>query len=173
MPDIQYQAKQMRKKWYNQRGSGERYFDWACKKLCETSLNKMKLRDGCRYQNGWIFGKVPKGGSNFQSKNLCCRFSTRLFQHEIWKLQHDFPKMRGWSRAIWNSSENSSVLVASPVPKTVNPCIWTFSNHFWHSANNCSDDEVALLQDPRHLQGALTRPPEQVVTQFVTETERK
>ena len=86
MPDIQYQAKQMRKKWYKQRGSGERYFDWACKKLCETSLNKMKLRDGCRYQNGWIFGKVPKGGSNFQSKNLCCRFwelETGLFEHEI------------------------------------------------------------------------------------------
>ena len=27
-------------------------------------------------QNGWIFGKVLKGGGHFQSKNLCCRFCT-------------------------------------------------------------------------------------------------
>ena len=34
------------------------------------------VRDGWRYQNGWIFGKVPKGGGggHFQSKNLYWRF---------------------------------------------------------------------------------------------------
>ena len=35
------------------------------------------VRDGWRYQNGWIFGNVPKGGrGHFQSKNLYCRFWT-------------------------------------------------------------------------------------------------
>ena len=32
------------------------------------------LREGSRYQFGWIFGKVPRGGGHFQSKNLYCRF---------------------------------------------------------------------------------------------------
>ena len=31
------------------------------------------VREAFPFQNGWIFGKVPKGG-HFQSKNLCCRF---------------------------------------------------------------------------------------------------
>ena len=35
----------------------------------------------------------------------------------IKNLQHDFPKMRGGSKAVWNFSEYSSVLVATPVPK--------------------------------------------------------
>ena len=34
----------------------------------------------------------------------------------IQDLQHDFPKMRRASKAVWNFSENSSVLVASLVP---------------------------------------------------------
>ena len=32
-------------------------------------------------------------------------------------LQYDFPKMRGRSKAVWNFSENSSVLVGPSVPK--------------------------------------------------------
>ena len=32
-------------------------------------------------------------------------------------LQYDFPKMRGGSKAVWNFSENSSVLVVPSVPK--------------------------------------------------------
>ena len=43
------------------------------------SHKSMSGRDGWRnwrYQNGWIFGKVRKGGGggHFQSKSLCCRF---------------------------------------------------------------------------------------------------
>ena len=35
----------------------------------------------------------------------------RYFGHEFRKkLQYDFPKMRGRSKAVWNFSENSSVL---------------------------------------------------------------
>ena len=33
------------------------------------------------------------------------------------KLQYDFLKMMGGSKAVWNFSENSSVLEAPPVPK--------------------------------------------------------
>ena len=33
------------------------------------------------------------------------------------KLQYDFPKMRGGSKAVWNFSENSSVLDVSGIPK--------------------------------------------------------
>ena len=32
------------------------------------------LRDGSRYQIGWIFSSKGRGGSHFQSKNLYCRF---------------------------------------------------------------------------------------------------
>ena len=35
----------------------------------------------------------------------------------IKKLQHNFPKMRGGSKAAWNFSENSSVLETPSVPK--------------------------------------------------------
>ena len=31
-------------------------------------------------------------------------------------LQHNFPKMRGGSKAVWNFSENSSVLDVSGIP---------------------------------------------------------
>ena len=64
------------------------------------------VREGWRLQNGWIFGKVPKGGGgHFQSKNLCCKIWTfkqgyltmKLIQSvaSLKKLQHNFPKMRG------------------------------------------------------------------------------
>ena len=35
------------------------------------------VREAYAYQNGWNFGKVPKGGGDhFQSKNLCCKIWT-------------------------------------------------------------------------------------------------
>ena len=51
------------------------------KKVFQRVLAQLKgggcLRDRRRHQNGWIFGKVPKGGvGHFQSKNLYCRFWT-------------------------------------------------------------------------------------------------
>ena len=62
---------------------------------------------------------LEKGGS----------FSIRKFMLQIFaiiadtslmnfgkKLQHDFPKMRGGSKAVWNFSENSSVLDVSGIP---------------------------------------------------------
>ena len=36
----------------------------------------------------------------------------------IKKMQHNFPKMRGGSKAVWNFSKNSSDLVAWPFPKS-------------------------------------------------------
>ena len=53
-------------------------------------------------------------------------------------LQHNFPKMREGSKAVWNFSENSSDLVAWPVPKggatlisnsiSISKCLGVFSN---------------------------------------------
>ena len=82
------------------------------------------VRDGWRYQNGWIFGKVPKGGGggHFQSKNLYWRFwafiqgcGQRGFRKKIaiWFSENEG---RGGSKAVWNFTENSSVLVPPPVP---------------------------------------------------------
>ena len=34
------------------------------------------IRDAPRFQIGWIFGKVPRGGGHFQSKNLYCKIWT-------------------------------------------------------------------------------------------------
>ena len=44
-----------------------------------------------------------------------------LFEHEIFEMQYDFPKMGGGLRAVWNFSENSSVLV--PLPGLIEACV--------------------------------------------------
>ena len=56
--------------------------------------------------------KFRRGEGHFQSKNLYCRFLSLYFGHEFRKkLQYDFLKMGGEeSKAVWNFSENSSVL---------------------------------------------------------------
>ena len=42
----------------------------------------------------------------------------RALNKDFWKhFQYKFPKMRGGAKAVWNFSENSSVLVAGPFPK--------------------------------------------------------
>ena len=47
-------------------------------------------------------------------------FVAGFFRRFQKKLQPDFPKMRGGgSKAVWDFSENSSILVASPVPKGI------------------------------------------------------
>ena len=69
----------------------------------DVSLLIIIVRDGWRYQNGWIFGKLPKGeGGTSQSKNmlqildLFNRFLRFVFQSTFPdKLQYDIPKMRG------------------------------------------------------------------------------
>ena len=78
------------------------------------------------------FRKSSKGGGgHFQSKNLCCKIWTfkqgyltmKLIQRGLFRLclknlQQNFPKMRGeGSKAVWNFSENSSVLEVRGIPK--------------------------------------------------------
>ena len=56
-----------------------------------------------------MFRKSSKGGVISIQKIMLqiLDLKTGIF----WKkLQHDFPKMRGGSKAVWNFSENSSVL---------------------------------------------------------------
>ena len=69
-------------------------------------------RDGSRYQNGWIFESFQK--FMLQILDLYKGFFSDVF----WKIfATHFPNMKGGgSRAVWNFSENSSVLVAWPVP---------------------------------------------------------
>ena len=55
------------------------------------------------------------GWGHFQSKNL--RIYVADFGPEDRGFVHVFPKM--WGGGVWNFSENSSVLVASPVPKQI------------------------------------------------------
>ena len=40
------------------------------------------------------------------------------FVASLKNLQHNFPKMRGGSKAVWNFSENSSVLEEVGIPKS-------------------------------------------------------
>ena len=79
------------------------------------------LRNGWRHQNRWILWKVPsgwRGGGHFQSKILFQILERGFLSMKFIKdLQPDFLKMRGrGSKAIWNFSENSSVLGPWPVP---------------------------------------------------------
>ena len=91
------------------------------------------LRDGWPYENRWIFGKVPKGGGgHFQIEILCCRFwafKKNFLQKFSLKMQHNFSKMREGegSKVVWNFSENSSVLLPWPVPKTGIQLSFSFS----------------------------------------------
>ena len=85
----------------------------------------MHLREGWRYQIGWICGG---GGVIFNPKNYIADFGPLqgLFSDIVRKkLQYSFPKMReGESKAVWNFSENSSDLVAPPFPSlTMQNCI--------------------------------------------------
>ena len=52
-----------------------------------------QIREGSGYQNGWIFGKVPKGeGGHFYSKNLCCK---------IWTFEQGFFGIKMIQRGIF------------------------------------------------------------------------
>ena len=72
--------------------------------------------DALHIQNGWIFGKVARGGTfsiqNFLLQNFAIIDDTSVMNFGK-KLQYDLLKMMGgggWSKAVWNFSENSSVL---------------------------------------------------------------
>ena len=78
------------------------------------------VRDGSGYQKGLIkrinFWKSSKCG-HCQSENLYCRVWT-FFLDVFWKeMQYNFlnTERGGMSKAIWNPSENLSVLVPWPV----------------------------------------------------------
>ena len=105
-----------------------RFFD---AKLATKSWNKQSMpaevlkssqRDGSRYQIGWIFGKVPKGGrGHFQYKKLCCRFWTNyivFFGRSPKNLQCNFPKMRGGRRLFGIQFKSGSYDYSFKVQKT-------------------------------------------------------
>ena len=77
---------------------------WLLRKNCTMQVSDLGtegFRDGWRYQIGWIFGKVPKGGGIifiFNPKTYIeyfgplYRFFSDVFRK---KLQCNFPKIRG------------------------------------------------------------------------------
>ena len=74
-----------------------------------------------------IFRKTSKGerGVLFNPKNYVADFGP--FYRAFWtfsekELQHNFSKMRGGAKAVWNLSENSSDLVAPSFPESY---LWT------------------------------------------------
>ena len=101
------------------------------------------LRDGSGYQYGWIFGKVLNGRWPALTALRMVPFSgnhvhvfhtilpSYLHTCNLWwlcslykKMQYSFPKMREkerGSKAVWNISENLSVMVPWPVPEWVAP----------------------------------------------------
>ena len=76
------------------------------------------VRDGSGYQKGLIkrinFWKSSKCG-HCQSENLYCRVWTFFWTFSEKKCNIIFWKQSGGSKAIWNFSENLSVLVPWPV----------------------------------------------------------
>ena len=83
----------------------------------------LKFRDEWKYQNGCFFGKVPKGGGSFPIQKFILQIfaiiNGTLVMNSGKNLQYNFPKTRGGggSKAIWNFSEKTSVLVFPIVPK--------------------------------------------------------
>ena len=70
--------------------------------------------------------KFRRGGGSFSIKGyLTMKTATfESFIASLKKLQHNFPKMRGGgSKAVWNFSENSSVLEEVGIPKNVKVCL--------------------------------------------------
>ena len=86
----------------------------ACHSICS------KVRDGSRYQIGWIFGKVRESFSIQKSILQILDLIKGFFSDVFWKSCYIiFRKWGGWgSKAVWNFSENLSHLVAWPVPKS-------------------------------------------------------
>ena len=88
--------------------------------------------------------KFQGGGVHFQSKNLCCKIWTfkqgyltmktatfEGFVASLKNLQHNFPKRRGGSKAVWNFSENSSVLEEVGIPYL--HCVISINNAYFQS----------------------------------------
>ena len=102
----------------------------TCVRFC------FSVREGWRYQIGWIFGNIPIGlwppSPHFRKTMLQFFYNwygpiyTRRYEGQIvWNACTWIPEIgpilrgRGWgSTAVWNLSENPSVLVPLPVPKT-------------------------------------------------------
>ena len=80
-------------------------------KLLTLDFTLINLRDAYPFQNGWIFGKVPKGGGgHFQSKNLYCK---------IWTFKQGFFSMKVIQKGLLG------------YVFTLLPC-WTFVLHASH-----------------------------------------
>ena len=100
--------------------------------FCNSSI---LLREGWRLQNGWIFGKVPKGGGVISNPKIYVAdfghlnrafwawnwykrvISGYVFQQLYWEKSKQDTFWRGPPpHPLWNFSKNSSVLEMSSFP---------------------------------------------------------
>ena len=79
-------------------------------------------------QNGWIFGKVLKGGGHFQSKNLCCRFCT-FKQAFFWTLSEENCNIFFWK---WGGGVTCCLEIFRKIihfGRVTRPWEWQVSSH--------------------------------------------
>ena len=101
---------------------------WSQNKVAQDNVRRpVILRDGWRDQNGWFFRKFPNSmwPPSLILRKICCNFFSENVQKKaclkVQNLQHKFLDWK-WPPPLWNFSENSSVLVLSPVPNSHTCC---------------------------------------------------
>ena len=127
---------------------------YACRSLIHSEqacylhvfVSALPQRDACPIHFRWIFGKVPKGGGVIPDpKNFVAKFLA--FETPIWgghfrskkfrskKSQH-FSQKRGGgggSKAVWNFSKNSSIMVGTGFPKScISAVKCSFNSLTWY-----------------------------------------
>ena len=90
-----------------------------CNVFCKFTTKRRRIRDEWRYQNGWIFGKVPNGlwpPPHFWKNTLqyFCMLEKPCLK--VQNLQHKFGLKMTPHPPPLEFFWKSSVLVASPVP---------------------------------------------------------
>ena len=140
-------------------------------KLLPDPDYQMALREGWLYQIGWIFGKVPGGGSfSIQKfilqilgtlnrafwawnwfKRVISWFRVCFFNNCIDRNQNKTHFEEGTSESpLWNFSEKSSDLVAPPLPQ--NPILlWKWLNQQVYGDTSISDSLVFLYHHSTFL----------------------
>ena len=90
-------------------------------KLCQMLQYYAFLREADLLQNGWIFGKVQKGGGSFSIQKFILQIVANIDDTSVMNFAKIcnmiFRKWGGVSKAVWNLSENSSVLEEVGFPK--------------------------------------------------------
>ena len=98
------------------------YKGWLVSRPIWVSAYLTVLRDRTRYRIGWIFEKNPNSLWPFPPSSFRKIILQYFYRKRLKKASYTGPKSDFWIEnappPLWNLSENSSDLVAWPVPKT-------------------------------------------------------